>query len=51
MYEVITGRIPSEFQPGDTAIVSAETKCVYESTGIMIGCNTNLYKFKSIVRV
>ena len=51
MYEAITGRIPSEFKPGDTAIVSAETKCVYESTGIMIGCNTNLYKFKSIVRV
>ena len=47
----ITGRIPSEFKPGDTAIVSAETKCVYRSVGPDVGCNFSLYKFKSVERI
>lgn len=51
---VITGNIPSEFKPGDTVIVSAVVKCVYdasESIGILEGCNTDLYKFKSVERM
>lgn len=54
MYEAITGRIPSEFQPGDTAIVSAEIKCVYDASaviGIAHACNHSLYKFKSVERI
>ena len=54
MYEAITGRIPSEFKPGDTAIVSAETKCVYDASaviGITHPCNHSLYKFKSVERM
>ena len=54
MYEAITGRIPSEFNPGDTAIVSAETKCVYDALaviGIAHPCNHSLYKFKSVERM
>ena len=51
---VITGNIPSEFKPGDTVIVSAVVKCVYdasESIDILEGCNTDLYKFKSVEKL
>ena len=50
-FVIITGHIPSEFKPGDTAIVSAEIKRVLEAEGITIPCNTDLYKFKSIERI
>ena len=54
MYKVITGCIPSEFNPGDTVVVSAETKCVYDASaviGITHSCNHSLYKFKSVERI
>ena len=48
---VITGNIPSEFKPGDTVIVSAVVKCVYESVGPDVDCNFSLYKFKSVEKL
>jgi hypothetical protein len=47
----ITGNIPSEFKPGDTVIVSAVVKCVYESVGPDVDCNFSLYKFKSVEKL
>ena len=47
----ITDHIPSEFKPGDTVIVSAVVKCVYESVGPDVGCNFSLYKFKSVEKL
>ena len=47
----ITGNIPSEFKPGDTVIVSAVVKCVYESEGPAVDCNFSLYKFKSVEKL
>lgn len=50
-FVIITGHIPSEFKPGDTAMVSAEIKRVLEAEGITIPCNSDLYKFKSVERI